>query len=132
MTHTERTIKWLRDRGFVVGKAERLIPTGKGYPQRKDLFGIIDLIAIKPGMTIGVQSTGVAHSAHVKTILKTEIENTRRWLLAGNHLWLISWRKLKTGPVQRTYKPRIEIFSLVRSDDDGDVHRTTHERDTKT
>ena len=71
MTHTQRTLKYLRDQGLTAGIVERWMPNPK-HPAggvRKDLFGIIDIIAIGPEKTMGVQSCGSDFAEHDRLIL---------------------------------------------------------------
>jgi hypothetical protein len=52
------SLEYLRGLGYVVDVVERWVPSGAGGPQvRKDLFGILDLVAIREGETLGVQTT---------------------------------------------------------------------------
>ncbi len=79
---------------------------GKRTGVRKDLFGIIDIIALYPDRTriCGVQSCGAAYSEHKKKILSSFYSPL--WLYYGDlELW--GWRKLKSG-----WKPRVYKFSL--------------------
>jgi hypothetical protein len=70
--------------------------TGKTVPfQRKDFFGLMDVVAIDDLMTLGIQATSSTnHAAHVK---KAEAEPMlRKWL--GNQYRLFqvwSWRKIE-------------------------------------
>ena len=60
MTPTQRSLKRLREDGWLVDVCERFIP-GAGI--RRDLFNVADLCAIKPGeqpLLVQVTSTGVA------------------------------------------------------------------------
>ena len=95
MTPTQRTMSVLRERGFTVGRVEQWIPAARGG-FRKDLFGIIDLLAINENITLGVQVCGTAWSEHVDK-LKTEGEKSvRAWLQSPHrHLELWGWRPLK-------------------------------------
>ena len=85
----------LRKRGYTVGRVEQWIPAPHGG-FRKDLFGIIDMLAINENITLGVQVCGTASSEHVDT-LKTEGEKSvRAWLQSPHrHLELWGWRPLK-------------------------------------
>lgn len=52
---TQRSLKHLRDAGFLAEVVEKWNPHSK---TRKDLFGVIDIVALSPdGETVGVQST---------------------------------------------------------------------------
>lgn len=62
--------------------------------RRKDLFGIIDIVALGNGETIGIQTTTVnGLSAHRKKI--RESLTISPWLRAGNRFLLHGWRKKK-------------------------------------
>lgn len=59
--------KW-RDRGYMVQTVEHWIQGGR-IKKRRDLFGIIDIVAIGNGETIGIQSTSRSNMrARVKKI----------------------------------------------------------------
>lgn len=51
---TQRSLKLLRSRGYLVAIVEKWNPYVK---IRQDLFGFIDLVAIKGNETLGVQTT---------------------------------------------------------------------------
>jgi len=93
--------------GFEVGMVERYIHFVR---KRIDLFGIIDIIAIRPGEIIGVQSCGQAFSAHMKKM--NESEFTQKWLESGAGLQLWGWRKVKKkrGGKLMVYRPRVHCF----------------------
>lgn len=82
---------------------------------RQDLFGFIDIICIdKERGIIAVQSTGSAHSAHIKKLTIERKEIVTEWLQSGAPLELISWRKVKKvrGGKAMVWKPRICDFTL--------------------
>jgi len=88
-TPTARTLAWLKKQGYTAGVVEKWIPQTR---QRKDLFGFIDLIAIREGETVGIQATSTGNMAsRVKKIMDSEHMPT--WLLAGNKLWVVGWAK---------------------------------------
>ena len=115
MTPTQRTLGLLKGHGYLPGIVERWAPNPK-YPgggKRIDLFGFIDIIALKEGETLAVQSCGQAHSEHRDKILGERREMALRWLEpASNKLALISWRKVKVkrGGRAMVWRPRIEMF----------------------
>jgi hypothetical protein len=86
---TQLTLKLLRDEGWTVEVVERWIP---GANIRKDLFGFIDLVALKGDLTLGVQATSYSNmGARIKKIESAELlSQVRR---ASWHLWVIGWRK---------------------------------------
>ncbi len=73
MTPTQRTLKWLRDQGYLCGIVERFLAYAGTHGKRQDLFSIIDIIAIKPGVTVGVQSCGTAFSEHNKKFMAYKV-----------------------------------------------------------
>ncbi len=90
MTPTQRSLKHLRDQGYTVAVVEHWNPFAK---IRQDLFGFIDLLALKDGITLAVQTTSYSNmSARIRKI--AEHENLRIVRDAG---WLIhvhGWRKV--------------------------------------
>lgn len=64
---TERVLKYLKTRGFTVGITEHWSqfggaqkPDGSFIGRRNDLFGFIDMIALKDEQTIAIQCTAVS------------------------------------------------------------------------
>ena len=111
-SNTQRTLDYLRKDGYTVWIVERFLAFAGKYGKRQDLFNIIDIIAIQPGETLGVQSTGQGFSEHHKTIMDGEY--TGEWLQAGNGLMLIGWRKVKKerGKAAMVWKPRVRCYYL--------------------
>ena len=105
-----RTLKYLRDDGYIAEVVERFISFPPPHGHRKDFLGIIDIIAFNGVTTIGVQSCGQDFAAHLKKMKESEM--TPLWLESvDRELWLIGWRKLKAkrGGKLKLWKPRIEI-----------------------
>jgi len=124
-TPTMRTLKYCRDLDRVCGNVERWNPHMR---IRQDLFGFIDIICIDPKQGIvAVQSTGSAHSQHIKKLTIEREEIVKIWL-AQAPLELISWRKVKKkrGGKAMVWKPRICDFTL---DDNGDIVVTERKLD---
>jgi hypothetical protein len=90
---TARTLAHLRGQGVAAESVEKWIPVPRhpGGGVRRDLFGIIDVIAIGPKI-VAIQSTsGSNHSARVK---KAEAaQHLRSWLAAGAQFAVWSWAK---------------------------------------
>lgn len=89
----QRSKKLLEDEGYTIAIVERWNPWAK---VRQDLFGIIDLLCIKEGQTLGVQVTTLGHKQpHID---KMEAHpNLNKLLQAGWAVTLHSWRELKDG-----------------------------------
>lgn len=98
MTPTQRTLKKLRDDGWIAEVVERWVP---GANIRKDLFGWIDIMALRDGQTLAVQCTSCSNmSARVKKIEESEtIAEVRK---AGWSVWVIGWRKVNNRWTDRT------------------------------
>lgn len=54
---TRMSMDYMRDLGYVVDVVERWVPGPSGLSVRKDLFGFLDLVAIRDSETVGVQTT---------------------------------------------------------------------------
>ncbi len=89
MTPTQRTLKYLRAEGWKCQIVERWIPQAR---KRVDLFGIIDIVALKPYCIMGVQTTSASnHASHVTKAL--ESDGLEDWLNARGRFLIISWGK---------------------------------------
>ena len=147
-SYTQRTLDALRDQGCEVDIVERFIAqAGKAIPVkgdarlrrrtgiRKDLFGIIDLIALRPTYVplpppsqlitvkeidracnppvkmsyelVGIQCFGQDFAAHKRKVLASKYASM--WLASGNAIELYGWRKLKTKRGEK-WTPRIYRF----------------------
>lgn len=86
---TVRSLKLLRENGYTAQVVERFNPYAR---IRIDLFGFIDICAIKDGEIVGVQTTSASHlSARYKKIL--EIPEAVIWLKANGRILLHGWGK---------------------------------------
>lgn len=128
ISNTQRTLQYLKKKGHVCGIVEKFNPHVGPVMRRKDkfgniyyantgirmdLFGFIDIISLSPEMqTFGIQSCGQSFTKHKRKILESEIAPL--WLLAGNRLQLIAWRKIKERPrigKRMIWMPRIYEFT---------------------
>jgi carbonic anhydrase len=70
MTPTQRSLELLRDEGYLAAVVERWNPHAK---IRQDLFGIIDILAVREDETLAVQTTSYSNvSARVKKISESD------------------------------------------------------------
>ena len=90
---TQRSLKLLRDQGYTCAIVEHWNPFAH---IRQDLFGFIDIMAIKEGETLGVQTTTLAHQPERVVKIK-EHKNYPIVRLAGWKIHVHGWRKLKAG-----------------------------------
>lgn len=109
---TARSLKHAREKlGWHVDVVERWIPR---VNIRKDLFGVIDLVAIAGSQIVGIQATTGAHHAHRREKALAE-PRLRAWLAAGGGFEVWSWEK--QGPVGKRKvwmirRERIELKNL--------------------
>jgi len=57
MTPTALSLRHLRAEGWLVDVCERWVPGVSGVKVRRDLFGMLDLVGLRDGETLGVQTT---------------------------------------------------------------------------
>lgn len=93
MTPTARSLKYLRDAGYTAEVVEKF----NSFTKRKnDLFGFLDILAIREGEVLGVQTTSAAHVANrIKKI--QEHENVSAVRKAGIGIHVHGWRKAANG-----------------------------------
>lgn len=91
LSPTQLTLRNLQERGYLAAVVERWNPHVK---IRQDLFGIIDVIGVKRGKTIGVQSTTFANrTSRMRKMV--EHENIGPIREADWTLEVHGWRKVK-------------------------------------
>jgi hypothetical protein len=87
---TKLSLDHLRGLGYVVDVVERWVPAPVGgHKIRRDLFGILDLVAIRDGETLGVQTT-----------TKGEISKRARKIAESEHVGALreaGWRLVVHG-----------------------------------
>lgn len=99
---TQRSLMYLRAQGYRVAIVERWNPFAR---VRQDLFGVLDLLAVRDNEILGVQTTSGSNvAARLAKIADAEaVPDLRR---AGMRLEVHGWRKLKSG-----WQVRIEDVS---------------------
>lgn len=111
---TQNSLKYLRKLGYTVQVVEYW---NKWARRRIDLFHGIDLVAVKPGEILGVQTTSRdgMYERRCKLLKNSEISV---WLLAGAKLQLHGWDK-----PDRLYRLKAEEITI--SDVEKDVKLST-------
>jgi len=102
---TQRTLKYLRSIGYVAQVVEKFNYFSK---TRQDLFGVIDIVAIRQGCkgVLGVQTTSMANvSSRVKKSLESSL--LPLWLECGNRFKVIGWGKQGKAGKRKVYNYRI-------------------------
>ena len=89
---TSRTLDLLREQGYAVAVVEKWNPHAR---IRQDLFGFIDILALKREETLAVQATSSGVSARVKKIMESEyLPRVRE---AGWRIQVWGWTKNSKG-----------------------------------
>lgn len=111
---TELSLDFLRKQGYSVAITEHWNAFAK---IRQDLFGIIDLVAIKAGIpgVLGIQTTSRTNiSARVKKSMQNK--DLLTWYKAGNRFLVHGWGKVngvwkleEREVVEERHLPKIEF-----------------------
>jgi hypothetical protein len=95
----QRSMKYLRDRGWVVADVEKWIPPrgAMKFGVRKDVWGFGDLLVCGDGIALiqcCADSGGKAGmEAHRQKMLT--IDEIRNWKIAGGKVFLHGWKRRK-------------------------------------
>jgi hypothetical protein len=90
---TQRSLKLMRDQGYLCEITERWNPFAK---IRQDLFNFVDILCIKDGKTVAVQTTSYGNmSARIKKIKDLETYPIVR--SSGWEVVVHGWKKDKSG-----------------------------------
>lgn len=111
---TQRSLAKLRADGWLVAVVERWNPYAK---VRQDLFGFIDLLAIKGNETLAVQTTSGSNvAARFEKIRNTSAGHAAGlWLASPNRRLVIhGWRK--AGPRGKRKVWECRELPVIRSD----------------
>lgn len=108
MSPSARCIAECRARGWIAQNVEQTIP--RTYIKR-DLFGVIDIVAVTPTGILGIQATSGSNSASRCTKILAE-PRMRAWLKAGARLSVWSWAKQGARGKRKTWTLReVEIVA---------------------
>lgn len=104
---TQRSLKLLRDEGWLVAVVERWCSFTH---RRYDLFGMFDLLAVKGALTLGVQCTsGANHVSRVNKIL--DHDHYSDWLaLPFRAIEVHSWKKYAKVIGRKRWRVRREAL----------------------
>lgn len=90
---TQRSLKLMRDQGYLCEITERWNPFAK---IRQDLFNFVDILCVKDGKTVAVQTTSYSNmSARIKKI--QELDTYPIVQSAGWEIVVHGWKKDKSG-----------------------------------
>ena len=107
---TARTLAYVRKRG---GFAEVQETWDHFRKRRRDMLGFIDILALCPPYTIGIQATsGDNVSARVKKIVHERTSQAEYWLRCGNYIEVWGWKKYAQAIDGKWWRPRIVPVTL--------------------
>ena len=98
---TSRSLQLLRQRGYVAEKVEQRL-TFRGYVTR-DLFGCIDLLAVRPGEIVGIQTTSRSNLASRRT-KSLGCPGLVAFLQGGGRFVLHGWGKVGAAGKRKTWQ----------------------------
>lgn len=105
---TQRSLEYLRKQGYTVQVTERWNPYAR---VRVDLFGFIDMVAVKDKETLGVQTTSKVNiTTRMKKILT--LPEAKTWLGAGNRIIVHGWGSSNKAGIKRWVVDSREITLL--------------------
>ncbi len=113
MSPTQRALAELKRRGWPAGVVEQTIP--KMFIKR-DLFGVLDIVAIvppteSPGYILGIQVTsGPNHAARIAKIAAEP--RATKWLEAGGRIEVWSYSKRGARGKRKVWTLRVESVDL--------------------
>ena len=107
---TQRTLAYFRDLGFKVQVVERWCQYSR---RRIDLFGCIDIVAVREGVgVVGIQAcAGSSHAARRTKAL--EQEALQDWLKAGGRFEVVSWAKRGARGKRKVWTVRREELTIA-------------------
>lgn len=106
MTPSARTIAECRRRGWIAQNVEQTIP--RTFIKR-DLFSVIDIIAVTDFGILGIQATSGTNHAARRTKALAE-PRLRLWLEAGGRFEIWSWAKQGARGKRKTWTLRTEAI----------------------
>lgn len=119
---TQRTLKELREAGYLAGVVEKWIPAKAGG-FRKDLFGFIDIIAVNDNETLAVQAcsggtktSGGDEMVRVTKIMQEKGREAAIWLRGPNRrieVW--GWKHKSIEGLSKSWFPR-KIEMVLEAD----------------
>lgn len=110
MSPTQRTLKLLKEKGIKAAVVERWLRYAGSFGKRQDMFGIIDVLAISPDMTLGIQCCSGSAAEHYRKITGEKNQGAYDWLSnPDRQLEIWAWRKLlkKRGGKAKIWQPKI-------------------------
>ena len=96
MTPTQRSLARLRADGYLAEVVERWNPHAK---VRHDLFGLVDVLALRAGQVLGVQATSRSNVSARVVKLRSHA-NLLPVLRAGIAVQVWGWARMSSGRVE--------------------------------
>lgn len=110
MSPTQRTLKELRDHGWTAAVVEHWNAHAR---IRQDLFGIIDVLAVRPGQTLGIQTTTTTNlCARITKALSCK--ELIAWLEANNRFQVWGWSQKGPRGAKKVWTITVRTIVLYR------------------
>ena len=107
MSPTQRTLALLRSQGFKPWVVERFLGYAGKFGKRQDMYGIIDVIAILPDETLGVQCCSGTGSEHWNKLTDEKNQECRDWIANPDRkLQIWGWRQLRKKGLTKAGKKK--------------------------
>ena len=112
LSSVQRTLRHLRQLGYICGIVERFNQYAGKFGIRQDLFNFIDIIALSEGNIVAIQACTTNFAEHDRKILENEI--APEWLRCGGEIQLWGWRKVKLirGGKAMRWQPKVKTYQL--------------------
>lgn len=104
MSPTARTLAYLRAQNLTCQIVEKWIPQAR---KRVDLFGWIDIVCLREGSIVGIQTTSGAHHGERREKALAE-PRMLEWKACGGKLEIISWSKRGGVGKRKLWTVRVE------------------------
>lgn len=111
MSPTQRTLAECKRRGWIAQVVEQNVRIPGGRMFKRDLFGVIDIVAITPDGILGIQATSNNGGTHMARVHKANAEpRLVAWLGAGARFAVWSWSKRGARGKRKTWQLREEFI----------------------
>jgi len=118
MSPNQRTMRVLRERGTICEVVEKFNPYAGEHGKRRDLFYIIDIIALDPERgVIGIQACSQSAASHIRKLIEEKAQETYDWLITpGTKLEIYCWRKVKLKKGGKAMRWLPKIYDILLDD----------------
>ncbi len=106
---TARSLKYYRDQGFMAAVVEKWI---QARHIRMDLFGVFDLLIVKPNEFWGVQCSTMSHIPERIRKMKDSALFSQ-WILFGGKAAVLGWAKQGARGKRKIWTSKEQVYNPV-------------------